>query len=101
MKLKKILNDIKAFFTKKDPDKKYIELMEKTLHKLREKAQKLEVQLKNEKNLALCKDINLTLMVIYKQQKKCIKLIDDRKNNSSLQKKHKVNTRTELSPPLL
>jgi len=101
MILKQTLDYLKYFLIQADSDKKYIEKMNKILRKLKDKAQKLEVVLENEKNEKKHKNIDLMLKVIYKQQQKGEKLIKERERGSHSPRIQKQIIKPNLSPPIL
>lgn len=101
MIFEKILNYLKQFLEEADPDKAYIEKMSKILSKLKDKAQKLEAQLKNEKIERKRKDLNLMLKVIYKQQEKGKRLIQERERICHSPRKDKIVIKPMLSPPAI
>ena len=100
MIFEKTLNYLKEFIKKADPDKKYNDKMEKILSRLKDKAQKLEVQLENEKIESKRKNINLMLKVIYKQQEKGEKIIQERERDSHSSRKHMLSIKPKLYPPI-
>lgn len=105
MILKQTLDYLKYFVIQADSDKKYIEKMNKILRKLKDKAQKLEVVLENEKNEKKHKNIALMLKVIYKQQQKGEKLIKEREREreraSHSPRIQKKIIKPKLSPSIL
>ena len=101
MILKQILDHIKYFVTQTHSDKKYNEKMHKILQKLKDKAQKLEVELENEKNEKKCKNINQMLKVIYKQQQKGEKLIQEKERSSHSSRYVNHRIKPKLSPPIV
>ena len=101
MIFEKILNFLTEFFIKSDPDKKFIDNMRKILSKLKHKAQKLEVQLENEKNKGKRRNINIMLKVIYKKQVKGKKILHEMEKSSHPSRKHTIIIKPNLSPPIL
>ncbi|MCK5648759.1 MAG: hypothetical protein KAI22_07750 [Gammaproteobacteria bacterium] len=97
---KKILNYLIEFFKKTDPNKKYNDKMKKILSKLNDRALKLEVQLENENNEEKRKNIYIMLKVIYKQQAKGEKLMQERERSSHSSRKDKIVIKPALCPPI-
>lgn len=100
MIFEKVLNHLKPLFLKADPNKKYNDNMKKILLKLKNKVAKLEAELKIEKNERKRKEINLMLKVIYKQQNKGQRLIQERESQSASSIKHNVISKPQFSPPI-
>lgn len=97
MILNKTLNYLKEFVTN-DPDNKVIDDMNIILSKLKSKAQVLEAQLENEKNMTKLKGIQLKLKVIYKQQEKGKRFIQERERDSHSPQRDKFIIKPKLSP---
>jgi molybdopterin-biosynthesis enzyme MoeA-like protein len=81
MGLNKILNQLTGLFHEDKHKKKQIDSIRDLLKKLRNKEDKLSIQLKKEKNQKKIKELQISIKVVRAQQKKGKKLLRQHKNN--------------------